>query len=77
MANLTDPTKQFAELEYACCICGEGIDYKNFDPIALALHTCWNRADTESRQQNFYCHLECFVKAAPFAEMYVTDPNWE
>lgn len=59
---------------YACCFCGLGIEPKGFDVVKIGLTTTY-QARTH-RQQNFFCHLDCFSKAAPHALMAVTEPDF-
>ena len=59
---------------YACCFCGLGIEEKGFDVVKLALTTTYQ--DRKHSHQNFFCHLDCFAKAAPNALLAVTDPDF-
>jgi hypothetical protein len=57
------------ELVYQCCVCGKGITKDDpqthaFDPCAVVLIGNWSQAAEEQREQQFFCHFQCFRRVA-------------
>jgi len=65
--------------EYQCCFCGEGIGQDPakahaFDPCAVVLVADWLKGEGKQREQQFFCHFECFRKATrPHVPLYLED----
>lgn len=54
------------EIEYACCICKETVSKSDnspfLDPCALYLISNIDEARENQKEQQFFCHFECFRK---------------
>lgn len=48
------------DLGFQCCFCHDGIEG---DVHALVIVTKWNGPRDTQRQQQWFCHAECFTKA--------------
>lgn len=47
------------KLRYQCCFCGEAIDG---DITVVGLVTKWNGPVKHQREQQWFCHAECFTR---------------
>lgn len=50
-------------MEYECCICKETVSAAagaRFDPCALLLIANYEEAIEAQKEQQFFCHFECF-----------------
>jgi hypothetical protein len=54
------------KIKFRCCFCGEASDRGDADLCSLALTTPTDESQTQ------WCHLECFARAAPYCDIYVT-----
>jgi hypothetical protein len=69
----------FGDLKYQCCFCGQEIVKgtgagHEFDPCALVLIARWAEEESRQLEQQFFCHMECFRKAAgEYAPLYIED----
>ena len=70
------PDIDLDNLQFACCFCGDSIEKAFVDPCALVFIARWDRSEDEQASQQFWCHAECFERAAPNAEMHVTRPEF-
>jgi len=66
---------------YQCCICkaevGSGKDARGFDPCALIVVAGWAKAPEEQREQQFFCHFECFRRVLnDDSNLYIADPDF-
>jgi hypothetical protein len=67
------------KLEYQCCFCGEGIGddttkVHSFDPCAVLLIANWSKDEDKQKEQQFFCHFECFRKLTnSHAPIYIDD----
>jgi hypothetical protein len=54
------------ELEFLCCFCkaeiGADKDSLHFDPCGLIIIARWAKPQPMQREQQFWCHFECFRK---------------
>ena len=58
--------------QFMCFFCREGIEQQGDDPCAIVLVTSWTKPRKQQKEQQFWCHVECFRRAAP-APLYVLD----
>jgi len=63
-------------IRYRCSFCGNEIERKGFDISAVVLVANWED-EAKKRRQQFFCHMDCFTKAAPFAEIHITRPDFQ
>jgi hypothetical protein len=64
-----------------CCICKADVsaqDARGFDPCALIIVASWSKPSTAQREQQFFCHFECFRKMLnDDGDLYIMDPEFE
>lgn len=69
-------------LEFQCCLCKKSIGPgeegpRGFDPCALIIVASWAKAQEEQREQQFYCHFECFRQTLnDDGNLYIMDPDF-
>lgn len=59
MARIREAVNE-SGIAYQCCFCHETIEG---DVHALVLITKWNGPEDKQRDQQWFCHAECFTKA--------------
>ena len=71
--------RDIEELKFQCCFCGQSIESGTaaghpFDPCAVVLVGRWAEEPENQVEQQFFCHMECFRKAAGGnAALYIED----
>ena len=69
-------------IKYECCICKETVSAgvpsaAALDPCALILLSNISRPREEQKEQQFFCHFECFRRLVNNdGIMYIMDPDF-
>ena len=65
--------------EYQCCICKETVTHDTaspLDPCNLSLVSNIDRPRNDQKEQEFFCHLECFRRLInDDGLMYIMEPD--
>ncbi len=68
------------KLNVSCCFCGDRVDEGEthaIDPCAIFLVGHANLPHAEQKEQQFWCHAECFRKAITLdGVMYILEPDF-
>lgn len=70
-------------LEFQCCFCGETVSDANrgsagLDPCALIVVANWSMPLEKQKEQQFFCHLDCFRRALgdQSGNLEIADPDF-
>ncbi len=71
-------TNQPESVVYQCILCRQGITADEpLDPCALVLVAHFDRPRDQQKEQTFYCHAQCFRRAAnQDGLLYILEPDF-
>jgi hypothetical protein len=67
------------EIQYACCFCKKTVDsdQSGLNPCALILIGNFDSERNDQKEQQFFCHFECFRKLVnDDGIMYIAEPEF-
>lgn len=60
--------------KYQCCFCGESIESNQVDVTGLIVVSNWDKNQNLQKEQQLFCHMECFKnKLAKNVILYIED----
>jgi hypothetical protein len=67
-------------IEYQCCFCDGTVSSQAksslLDPCTVVLIAHFDENIENQKEQQFFCHFECFRKAAPNVPFYIDQPDF-
>jgi hypothetical protein len=74
VSQIPSPFDELGRLRLQCWYCGEGIEYRGFDPCAVIIVSNWDDEEKQ-REQQFWAHAECFRRSGSGTNLYVFDDD--
>ncbi len=79
--SMFDSRGPYWGMDYECCICNETVSGEmrssSLDPCALILVSNIDQPPDSQKEQQFYCHFECFRKTVNCdGIMYIMDQDF-